>query len=147
MTDKQRNAPDSILILCTGNSCRSQMAEGWFRHYMPEGTVVRSAGIEAHGLNPRAVRVMNEKGIDITSHTSNRIEEYDDESFDLVLTVCDNAKERCPIYPVSTRTIHHSFPDPADATGSEEEIVQVFRDVRDAIETYVEEFAGRKEAG
>ena len=131
--------PSSILILCTGNSCRSQMAEGWFRHHMPEGSVVRSAGIEAHGVNPRAIRVMQEVGIDITSHTSNRIEEYKDETFDLVLTVCDNAREVCPVYPATTRTIHHSFPDPADATGDEEEIIQVFRDVRDSVGAYAEE--------
>ncbi len=137
--------PSSILILCTGNSCRSQMAEGWFRKFLPEGAIVRSAGIEAHGVNPRAVRVMNEVGIDITSHTSNRMEEFDDETFDLVLTVCDNAKEHCPVYPASTRTIHHSFPDPADATGSEEEIIQVFRDVRDAIGAYAEELVGTSE--
>ncbi len=134
----------SLLILCTGNSCRSQMAEGWFRHYLGEGATVRSAGIEAQGVNPRAVRVMQEVDIDITSHTSNRMDEYDGEHFDVVITVCDSAKESCPIYPETTETIHHSFPDPADATGEEEEIIDVFRTVRDAIGEYAAEFANER---
>lgn len=129
-----------ILILCTGNSCRSQMAEGWFRHILGDEATIYSAGVEAHGLNPRAVKVMEEAGVDISGQTSNVIDDYRDVTVDYVLTVCDNARERCPWFPSDARKIHHSFPDPADATGSEEEILDVFRDVRDQIKAYAEEF-------
>lgn len=126
----------NILILCTGNSCRSQMAEGYLRHFAGDKATVYSAGIETHGLNPGAVATMKEDGIDISSHTSNHVDEYRHIPFDLVLTVCDHAREHCPWFPTQARRIHHSFRDPAKATGSEEEIMATFREVRDEIRSY-----------
>lgn len=112
------------------------MAEGWIRHHGQSNITVHSAGIEAHGLNQKAVAVMAEAGVDISAHRSELIDTYADQSFDLVLTVCDSAKERCPILPGAHRTVHHSFPDPASATGTEDAILQVFREVRDEIKQY-----------
>lgn len=132
-----------ILILCTGNSCRSQMAEGLFRHYLPEGSEVYSAGIEAHGVNPNAIIAMAEIGIDLGSHTSNRIDDLPTQSYDYVVTVCDNAAENCPILPGNHKTIHHSFPDPAKATGTEAEIKQQFASVRNQIEEFVKDFVSK----
>src|SRR5690349_5823257 len=110
----------NILVLCTGNSCRSQMLHGYLQRYLPAATVY-SAGVETHGLNPRAVQVMTEAGVDIRHHTSNLATEYADMLFDYVLTVCDHARETCPVLPgaANARRLHHSFPDPAQATGSE----------------------------
>lgn len=119
------------------------MAEGWLRRHLGDSYRIESAGIEAHGLNRRAVAAMAEVGIDITTHQSNRIDEFDRERFDYVITVCDNARERCPIFPAETETIHHSFPDPADAEGTEEEIREVFAAVRDQIGEWTESFAER----
>lgn len=133
-----------ILILCTGNSCRSQMAEGWFRYFTGDRAEIYSAGVEAHGLNPRAVKVMEEIGIDISGQTSNLVDDYRDVEFDTIITVCDSARERCPWFPSGGERIHHSFPDPADAVGTEEEILDVFRSVRDKIGDYVREFVERK---
>lgn len=127
-----------ILVLCTGNSCRSQIAEGFLRHFLGTTAEVYSAGIETHGVNPKAVRVMKEVGIDISNHTSNNIDEYDDLDFDFVLTVCDNAKENCPFFPTSAKKFHYNFPDPAKALGSEEEVLDEFRKVRDQIQRYCE---------
>ncbi|MCB2231751.1 arsenate reductase ArsC [bacterium] len=122
-----------ILILCTGNSCRSQMAEGLFR-YFGEGSVDSfSAGLDPKGVNPRAVTVMNELGIDISSHTSDHLEKYLKDSFDFVITVCDNANEKCPVFPGAGKRLHWPFDDPADATGTDEEILAEFRRVRDEI--------------
>lgn len=129
-----------ILVLCTGNSCRSQMAEGWLRYFAGDGAVVASAGVEAHGLNPRAVAVMAEAGIDLSSHTSDTVDKYLGQEFDYLITVCDNAKERCPFFPSSAEKLHYSFPDPAKATGTEEEILQEFRRVRDLIRDFCERF-------
>lgn len=127
-----------ILILCTGNSCRSQIAHGYFSHFLNNEKVkVYSAGVETHGVNPRAIETMLEEGIDISQHTSNHIDEYRDVEFDLVFTVCDHAKERCPFFPTKAMKIHFNFPDPAKAQGSEEEIKQQFREVRDQIKQYV----------
>ena len=131
----------NLLVLCTGNSCRSQMAEGWLRHYLSDKVNVYSAGIETHGVNPWAVAVMKEAGIDISNHTSNHIDEYRDIEFDLILTVCDHAKENCPYFPSHAKRVHNSFPDPAGATGSEEEIMDEFRKVRDIIKNYSLELA------
>jgi arsenate reductase len=131
----------NILILCTGNSCRSQMAEGYLRHFAGDKATVYSAGIETHGLNPGAVATMKEDGIDISSHTSNHVDEYRHVPFDLVLTVCDHAREHCPWFPTDARRIHHSFPDPAKAKGTEEEIRASFRTVRDQIKSYCRELA------
>ncbi|MEQ8302770.1 MAG: arsenate reductase ArsC [Cyclobacteriaceae bacterium] len=129
-----------ILVLCTGNSCRSQMAHGYLKKIGGDKVEVKSAGIEAHGLNPRAVEVMREVGIDISGHTSNTIEEYSNETFDYVLTVCDNAKERCPFFPAKSKLVHHNFPDPAAAKGTENEILMAFRSTRDQIEAYCQNF-------
>src|SRR3569832_2125571 len=97
-----------ILVLCTGNSCRSQMAEGYLRHFANGRAEIFSAGVETHGVNPRAITSMKEDGIDISSHTSNNVNDYSDIPFDLVLTVCDNAKERCPYFPSKAKQIHHN---------------------------------------
>lgn len=133
-----------ILVLCTGNSCRSQMAEGYFRHFGGPRLEVFSAGVEAHGLNPRAVQVMGEDGVDISGHTSDTVDQYAGQTFDYVITVCDNARERCPWFPARIQRLHHSFPDPAQATGTEEEVMAAFRRVRDDIKAFVQEFL-RKE--
>lgn len=125
-----------ILILCTGNSCRSQIAEGYFKKFGDEQIEVYSAGIETHGVNPRAILTMKDDGVDISHHTSNHINEYENIAFDLVVTVCDNAKERCPYFPTQAKKIHYNFPDPAKATGTEEEIMIQFRNVRDIIKAF-----------
>lgn len=126
----------NILVLCTGNSCRSQMAEGYLRRFCSINAKVRSAGIEAHGVNPLAISVMEEEGIDISGQTSKTIDEYMDITFDYVITVCDNANERCPVYPFPTKRIHHAFPDPAKAKGTDEEILNEFRKVRGLIKSF-----------
>lgn len=129
-----------ILVLCTGNSCRSQIAEGYLKHFATGKAEVYSAGVETHGVNPRAVAVMKEDGIDISNHTSNNIEEYRNIDFNFVITVCDNAKERCPFFPSNAKKFHYNFPDPAKAKGSEEEIMQQFREVRNLIKNYCRQF-------
>lgn len=131
----------NILILCTGNSCRSQMAEGYIRHFAGDRAAVYSAGIETHGVNPRAIAIMKEDGIDISSHSSNHVDEYRAVPFDLVLTVCDHAREHCPWFPTDARRIHHSFPDPAKVRGTEEEIMAAFRAVREEIKIYCRELS------
>ena len=130
-----------ILILCTGNSCRSQIAEGYMAAFAGDEAEVYSAGIETHGVNPKAIAVMKEDGIDISHHTSNNINEYRDINFDYVITVCDNAKERCPFFPSNAKKFHQNFPDPAKAKGSDEEIMNEFRKVRDMIKSYCKAFA------
>ncbi len=129
-----------ILVLCTGNSCRSQMAEGYLKHFANGKAEVFSAGIETHGVNPRAIDVMIEDGIDISKHTSNNINEYKDIDFDFVITVCDNAKERCPFFPSNAKMFHQDFPDPAKATGTEEEVLRLFRSTRQMIKEYCRGF-------
>ena len=129
-----------VLVLCTGNSCRSQIAEGYLRHFANCKGEIYSAGIETHGVNPRAITVMKEDHIDISHHTSNNIEEYRNIDFDYVITVCDNAKERCPFFPSEAKKIHYNFPDPAKAKGSEEEVMEKFREVRDMIKIYCQNF-------
>lgn len=126
----------NILVLCTGNSCRSQLAEGYLRYFHGEKANVYSAGVETHGVNPRAIATMQEDGIDISAHTSNHVDEYLHIPFDLILTVCDHASERCPILPSKAKRIHHNFTDPAKATGSEEEIMNEFRSVREEIKEF-----------
>ena len=132
--------PKNILVLCTGNSCRSQLLHGYLAQALGSRARVYSAGVEVHGLNPRAVRVMAEDGVDIAAHTSNHVDEYAAVPFDYVLTVCDHANEVCPVFPSSARKFHHNFPDPAKATGSEEEIMDEFRAVRDQVKAYAHEF-------
>ncbi|ACU63522.1 arsenate reductase ArsC [Chitinophaga pinensis] len=129
-----------ILVLCTGNSCRSQLAEGYLRHFAKNKAEIYSAGVETHGVNPRAIATMQEDGIDISGHTSNNMEEYRDIDFDYVITVCDNAKERCPYFPGKALKFHYNFPDPAKATGSEEVIMEQFRLVRKQIKQYCSDF-------
>lgn len=131
----------NILVLCTGNSCRSQIAEGYLRHYAGnKAATIYSAGVETHGVNPKAIQIMAEDGIDISAHTSNNVDEYVNIPFDFVITVCDNAKERCPYFPTQAQRFHQNFPDPAKATGSDEEIMQSFRSTRDMIKAYSEQF-------
>lgn len=130
----------SILILCTGNSCRSQIAEGYLKQFAAGKATVYSAGVETHGINPRAVQTMKEDGIDISNHTSNHVDAYRDIDFDYVITVCDNAREQCPCFPTKAERLHHNFPDPAKATGTEVEIMQQFRDVRNMIRDYCRQF-------
>ncbi|MEN9943658.1 MAG: hypothetical protein RLZZ91_1659 [Bacteroidota bacterium] len=133
----------NILVLCTGNSCRSQIAEGFLRHYAGKKANVYSAGVETHGVNPRAISIMNEVGIDISKHTSNHVDEYANIDFDFIITVCDNAKERCPYFPSKAERFHCNFPDPAKATGSEEEIINEFRRVRLLIDDYCKDFVDK----
>jgi arsenate reductase len=134
---------EKILVLCTGNSCRSQIAEGFLRHFAGSRAEVYSAGIETHGVNPKAIQVMAEADIDISSHTSNHVNEYAAIDFDHVITVCDNAKESCPYFPSRAKKLHYNFPDPAKATGTEEEVMNEFRRVRDLIKTYSAEFVAK----
>jgi len=130
----------NILVLCTGNSCRSQIAHGYLAAMTKGNANVYSAGVETHGVNPKAIAIMKEDGIDISNHTSNNITEYFKVDFDFVITVCDNAKERCPYFPTKALKFHYNFPDPAKAIGTEEEVMNEFRAVRELIKTYCEEF-------
>lgn len=132
-----------ILVLCTGNSCRSQMAHGYLQHFGAERVAVFSAGVETHGVNPKAIAAMAEDGIDISHHTSNNITEYGDLAFDHIITVCDHAKEKCPYLPGKAKRWHQNFPDPAKETGTEEQVMNEFRKVRDLIKSYCREFVDR----
>jgi arsenate reductase len=130
-----------ILFLCTGNSCRSQMAEGWARHLKSDSIEPYSAGIETHGLNPTAVRVMAEAGVDISGQRSKHVDELRNISFNYVVTVCDNAHESCPLFPGKTKVVHVGFDDPprlAAGAKTEEERLTAYRRVRDGIRTFVE---------
>lgn len=130
-----------ILFLCTGNSCRSQMAEGWTRALKGDSIQVWSAGIEKHGLDPLAVQVMAEAGVDIAQQRSKLLEELDESDFDFVVTVCDNARESCPLFPGHAKIVHRSFPDPPTLvrnTVDEEEKLARYREVRDQIRSFVE---------
>lgn len=130
-----------VLVLCTGNSCRSQIAEGYLRHFAGKKAEVYSAGIETHGVNPKAISTMLEEGIDISGHTSNNMDEYRGIDFDYVITVCDHAQENCPYFPSKAQRFHHNFPDPAKAEGTEEEIAEQFREVRQQVKEYMQQFA------
>ena len=130
-----------VLFLCTGNSCRSQMAEGWARHLKSDMLEPYSAGIETHGMNPWAVRVMAEAGVDISGHRSKHVDELKDVPFDYVVTVCDNARESCPLFPGRAKIVHRSFEDPprlAKSAATEEEALAHYRRVRDEIRAFVE---------
>lgn len=129
-----------ILVLCTGNSCRSQIAHGYLQHFAGNKAQVYSAGVETHGVNPKAIAVMAEDGIDISQHTSNNVLEYKDIDFDYVITVCDNAKERCPVFPGKAKQFHYNFPDPAKASGTPEEVMRAFRNVQGMIKEYCRVF-------
>lgn len=130
----------NILVLCTGNSCRSQIAHGYLTEMANESHTIYSAGVETHGVNPKAIEVMAQDGIDISKHTSNHIDEYSDIDFDYVITVCDNAKERCPYFPTKATKLHYNFPDPAKASGTDEEIMAEFISVRSMIRDYIQKF-------
>ena len=131
----------NILVLCTGNSCRSQMAHGYLAHIANSKKVaVYSAGVETHGVNPLAIAIMKEDGIDISHHTSINVDEYFDIPFDYVITVCDNAKERCPFFPTNAVKLHHNFPDPSKVKGSTTEVIEEFRKVRAMIKEYCKAF-------
>ena len=129
----------NILFLCTGNSCRSQIAEGWARHIGGDSVVVQSAGIEAHGKNPRAIEVMREIGIDISEQASTIVNDDMLQDADVVVTVCGHADEQCPVLPPGITKVHWPLTDPAKATGTEEEIMTEFRATRDEIEGRVSE--------
>jgi arsenate reductase len=128
-----------VLFLCTGNSCRSQIAEGWTNHLKGDVIEAYSAGIRPIGVNPKTIQVMDEAGVDISEHTSKHIDDLGSINFDYVVTVCDNAREQCPIFPGRAKLVHKSFDDPYFATGNEEEILAEFRRVRDQINTFVEQ--------
>ena len=130
----------NILVLCTGNSCRSQIAHGFLASMTAGKANVYSAGVETHGVNPKAISTMKEIGINISGHTSNNITEYLGIDFDYVITVCDNAKERCPYFPTKAVKLHYNFPDPAKAIGTDDEINEQFRAVRSLIKDYCEQF-------
>jgi arsenate reductase len=134
-------AKKKILFLCTGNSCRSQMAEGWARALKSDVLEAYSAGVETHGLNPNAVRVMAEAGVDISGHRSKHVNELLDAGIDYVVTVCDHAAEACPRFPGKAKIVHHSFQDPpalAKTAKTEEEALDHYRRVRDEIKNFVE---------
>jgi len=133
-------AKKRVLILCTGNSARSQMAEGLLRHYAGDRFEVFSAGIKPDHVRPEAITVMGELGIDISGYRSKSVDEFSDQPFDYVLTVCDNAKESCPIVQRENLTLHHNFADPAALPGSEEERITLYRRVRDEIREYLNSF-------
>jgi len=126
-----------VLVLCTGNSCRSQMAEGFLRHF---DINVQSAGVESHGLNPYAVKVMREVDVDISNHNSKKINTLNLSSFDILITVCDHAKETCPNTIEIKTKIHKSFRDPAVSVGSDDEKLLIFREVRDQINMFCRQF-------
>ncbi len=131
----------NILILCTGNSCRSQIAHAYIENFTDKKEVkVYSAGIETHGVNPKAIATLAADGIDIGHYTSNNISEYYNVNFDFVITVCDNAKENCPYFPTAAVKYHFNFPDPAKAIGTETEISNQFQIVRDLIKKYCKDF-------
>lgn len=130
----------NILVLCTGNSCRSQMAHGYLDFFSKGKANIYSAGVETHGVHPKAVYFMKEDGIDISHHTSNNVLEYQDVDFDFVITVCDNAKEACPYFPTTAIKLHHNFTDPSKVKGTEEEIATSFRKVRSEIKEYCRKF-------
>ena len=128
----------NILFLCTGNSCRSQIAEGWAKQFAPAGWSIESAGIEAHGKNPRAIAVMQEAGVDISSQESTRVTDAMLARADLVVTVCGHADEHCPALPTTAKKLHWPLNDPAKAAGNEEDVMQVFRSSRDDIKDRIE---------
>lgn len=127
-----------ILVLCTGNSARSQIAEGYLQHFAGDRAEVFSAGVDPKGVNPLAVQVMAEDGIDISHHTSDHVDQYVGQLFDYVITVCDNAREQCPIFPSQARRIHKSFTDPGHQPGMS--ALESFRQVRDEIRDYSRQF-------
>jgi arsenate reductase len=139
MTNKKK-----ILVLCTGNSCRSQMVHGYLEKFTTGKAEIYSAGVEVHGVNPNAIASMKRDGIDISHHTSNHVMEYQDIAFDLILTVCDHARESCPYLPSDAKRFHHSFPDPAKFIGTELELEKRFDEVRDEIKAFCIGFVAKE---
>jgi arsenate reductase (thioredoxin) len=138
------NKKKRVLILCTGNSARSQMAEGLLRHDAGDRFDVESAGTKASSVRPEAIAAMSELGIDISGQRSKNVDEFDGQRFDYVITVCDNARESCPVFFGTAEKVHHSFDDPpAPNIGTEEERMTIFRRVRDELRVYLREFATR----
>ena len=132
-----------ILVLCTGNSCRSQMADGFltdFAKKMTKDVQVVSAGVETHGVNPRAIQVMLEKDIDLSNNTSDLVDDYLNTGITHLISVCDHAIESCPVFPEKVKHTHHTFSDPAKAIGTEDEILNSFRATRDQIEYFCKEY-------
>jgi arsenate reductase len=136
MSNKQR-----VLILCTGNSARSQMAEGLLRHDAGERYDVESAGTQPSSVRPEAIAVMQELGIDLSTHRSKHVDEFQGQTFDYVITVCDHAKETCPVFFGAVKRLHHSFEDPAALKGTAAKRLAVFRRVRDELRAYLHQFA------
>ena len=133
-----------VLFLCTGNSCRSQMADGLINHDFAGRIEAFSAGTEPHGLNPRAVQVMGEVGIDIAGHSSDHLSEYEGQAFDYVITLCGDANEKCPLFFGGVKRIHMGFDDPPKARGTDEEVLMVYRRVRDEIRQQLGDFFRRE---
>lgn len=131
----------NILVVCTGNACRSQMLHGFLKQYL--GFNVYSAGIETHGVNPIAIRVMKEVNIDIADHQSNLIDDYQDMRFDYLITVCNRANEMCPTFFQNLKKIHHSFEDPSVSLGTESQVIDEFRRVRDQINQFAKQLSRR----
>jgi len=129
-----------ILVLCTGNRCRSQMAEGWLRHFAGPSVEVVSAGTKPKGVHPLAIQVMQESGVDISMHTSDHVDKYIDMPIDVAVTVCDNAREACPTFPNAKRMVHRSFEDPDQEGLEHEELLKVFHRIRDEIRDWAEQF-------
>ena len=130
----------NILVLCTGNSCRSQIAHAYLEKFAGDKARVYSAGVEIHGVNPKTVQTLQEDGIDISHYTSNHVNEYREIPFDFVITVCDNARETCPYFPSNAVQLHHNFPDPSKHKGEDKEVMQEFARVREMIKEYSKEF-------
>ena len=131
-----------VLFLCTGNSCRSQIAEGWAKHLKDDVIDAYSAGIRPIGVSTRAIKVMAEAGVDISGHKSKHIDELEGIDFDYVVTLCDNAAESCPVFPSRAKIIHQPFEDPHFATGDDKTVLATFRKVRDQIKAFVEKMPG-----
>ena len=130
----------NILVLCTGNSCRSQIAHAYLQQFAGEKAKIFSAGVEVHGVNPKTVQTLKEDGVDIGGYTSNHVDEYRNIPFDYVLTVCDHAKEVCPYFPTQAVKLHQNFPDPSKHVGTEEDVMKKFARVRDLIKAFSKNF-------
>ena len=130
----------NIIVICAGNSSRSQIAEGFLKYYTNDNYVIYSAGIIAAGVNSKAIKIMKEIGIDISNHTSNLVDEYSEINFDYIITVCDNAREFCPYIKGNGKRLHHNFPDPTFSIGTPKQVLDNFRKVRKMIGNYVIDF-------
>lgn len=131
----------NVLVLCTGNSCRSQIADGYLKHFAQDKAAIYSAGIETHGVNPKAIAIMKLDGVNISNNTSNNVSEYLSIEFDFIITVCDHAHENCPYIPSkNAKRIHQNFVDPSKVIGSEEQIFNAFKKARTQIKAFCKEF-------